>query len=829
MRHLTSLLFAVLLSCFAAQAQQYEKVKDQIVGGNVPLATFDQQRKQLFNFDWKFKLGKDDAQKVTSLDYDDSSWRTLDLPHDFQFEMEWTKDGKGSRGFKKMGEGWYRKTFTADPSWQGKEVLLDFGGIIYYGDVYLNGKKVGSTEYGYVSFEIDVTKYLNYSKPNVLAVWASTGSNGGSRWYTGGGIFRDVYLTLLNPTHIARHGVFISTPQVSKNAATVQVQVEVAGWQKKNVTLHTTIYDPKGNAVGSAEAQMPKYTRISKAEVKFPIVKLSNPALWSPETPSLYKADVVVKADGVTVDSLRESFGVRWLEFSPEYGMKLNGEKYWVQGCANHHDLGALGAAAYDDAIERMMLNLKAFGFNTIRCSHNPYSESFTRIADRVGMLVVDELIDKWSDKDYWGGRDKFTNIWHKLIPEWVKRDRNCPSVIMWSLGNELQMRNDLAGFPETNDWGVTSYRIMDVLVKRFDPTRKTTVAQFPARAGALNKRDSNFNKYLVAPELADATEIASLNYQSAVYNDYLKHNPHLIIFQSEAESYQLLVPFYNMPRERTVGLAYWGAVEYWGESNGWPKKGWNYSFFRHTLEPYPEAYLIKSAFIPDEPVVRIGVVEGKDDTVDWNDIQVGKMDISESWNRTPGSKANLYTFTNAEEVELIVNGKSVGVKKNNTANKQTRNVILWQDVDYGKDGTLTAVARTAGKEVARHSIQTTGKAVALRITTEDAAKSPAFDADGMSLKYLNVEAVDSKGRIVPDCTADVSIQVEGAARFMAMDNGDHYTSDLFTSDITTKAFYKGTMQVILRSKKDVAGEIKVKATAPGLKSATLKLRTDKK
>ncbi|MDL2242086.1 DUF4982 domain-containing protein, partial [Bacteroidales bacterium OttesenSCG-928-L03] len=698
----------------------------------------------------------------------------------------------------------------------------------YLGDVYLNGKKVASTDYGYVSFEADITQELNYDKPNVLAVWSGTGPEKGSRWYTGGGLFRDVYLKLQNPTHIARHGVFIHTPEVSKNSATVQVQVEVDGWQKNDVKVYTTVYDPQGKLVGRAEAGMPQHTRQSRLEVLFPEISFPTPQLWSPESPHLYQADVVVKAGEITVDSLRETFGVRWLEFSPEFGMKLNGEKYWVQGCANHHDMGALGAASYDDAIERMMLQLKAFGFNTIRCSHNPYSRSFTRIADRVGMLVVDELVDKWSDKSYWGGRDKFTNIWHRLIPEWIKRTRNCPSVIMWCLGNELQIRNDWAGFPETNDWGVTSYHIMDVLVKRFDPTRKTTVAQYPARAGYINKNDKDFMSYRVAPELARATEIASLNYQSAVYKDYLENDPDMIIFQSEAESYELLQPFYNMPRERTVGIAYWGAIEYWGESNGWPKKGWNYSFFRHTLEPLPQAYLIKSAYLPDEPVVHIGVIDGQDDTVDWNDVQVGKMNLSENWNRQPGSRANLYTFTNAEEVELVYNGKSLGVKKNEVDNQKKRNMILWQDIDYGRGGTLVAIARSGGKETARHQIQTTGKAAALRIKTEDNPSNPTFKADGMSLKYLIVEAVDAKGRLAPTDTTAVSVQVEGAANFLAMDNGDHYTDELFTSDITTKQLYNGKMQVILRSKKGEEGKVTVKATAPGLKSASMKLQTQK-
>ncbi len=810
-----AIVLAALMCSVAGCAQQYEKISDRTLGENVPLSDFVGERKQLFNFGWKFKLGKGDAGIVASEDYDDSAWRELNLPHDFQFETEWTREGKGARGFKKMCEGWYRKSFDADSSWIGKEVLIDFGGIMYLGDVYLNGKKMASTDYGYVGFEIDITDKIHYDRPNVLAVWASTGPEKGSRWYTGGGLFRDVYLKLQNPTHVARHGLFLSCSEVTRESASVNIQVEVAGWQKKAVKACAKVFAPDGKLVGETEAPMPEHTHLKSVEIKMDGVKLSNPELWSPESPSLYEAEVVLKENGMTVDSVREKFGVRSLEFSPEYGMKLNGEKYWVQGCANHHDMGALGAASYDDGIERMMRKLKKFGFNTIRCSHNPYSESFTEIADRVGMLVVDELIDKWSDKDYWGGREKFTNIWHKLIPEWIKRDRNSPSVIMWSLGNELQIRNDWAGFPETNDYGVTSYRIMDVLVKRFDPTRKTTVAQYPARAGAIAKRDADFKDYLVAPELAKATEVASLNYQSQVYDDYLKEDSTLIIFQSEAEAYKLLAPFFNMPRERTVGLAYWGAVEYWGESSGWPKKGWNYSFFRHTMEPLPQAYLIKSAFMPDEPVVHIGVVNGEAEKVDWNDIEVGRLPLTENWNYEPGSRKSVYAFSNADEVELFYNGKSLGVRRNHRDDKSRRNMMLWENVDYGNGGKLVALAKCGGIETARHEIETTGKPSKLRITEEESV----MNADGMSLKYLTVESVDSKGRKVMTDNSKVTISVKGNADILSLDNGNHLTDDLFLPDITTKELYDGTLQVILRSKRDCPGKVSVTAVAGNRKA----------
>ena len=818
---ITSLLVIIPSSVTMAQ---YQNVQEKALMKNTPLEGFVSQQKALFNFDWKFQLvtKENKGTNFAAPALDDSSWRILDLPHDFQFEQPWTKAGGGARGFKPMCEGWYRKSFQADPLWKGKRVVMDFGGIIYLGDVYLNGHKIASTDYGYVGIEADLTPYLHFDKENIVAVYASTGPKKGSRWYTGGGLFRDVYLQVQNPTHIARHGIYITTPEVASDKATVAVQVEVDGWQKHNVSVRTTVRNPEGKVVGSTQNTMPEHTHQTCTELKLPVITLKDPQLWSCDSPQLYSADVVVVADGMVVDSITEQFGIRKLEFSPEFGFKLNGEKIFLQGNANHHDLGALGAASYDRAIERMMLQLKTFGYNTIRCSHNPYSDSFARIADRVGMLIVDELTDKWSDNDYWGGRRPFTQIWSDLIIEWIKRDRNRPSIILWSLGNELQIREGWAGFKGINDWGITTYRIFNQLVKRFDDSRLTTVAIFPARAGAITRHDKDFNSYLVPPELACATEVASFNYQSDKYAAYLQHNPNLILFQSEAETYKLLEPLYNMDRKRTVGIAYWGSAEYWGESNQWPKKGWNYSFFDHTMHPYPQAYLIKSAFMPDVPEVHIGVVDAAGaESVSWNDVIVGRMALNERWNYEPGSKQSLFTYTNAHSVELLVNGKSIGTQLNDTTKINLRNMIYWKDVPYGNGGSLEAIARDKnGNEVARHHIESAGKAVALKIEAETPTD---WKADGMDLQYINVTAVDKKGCPVWTYNEPLTLQIEGSARLVALDNSDHYTSDLFNG-ITTKRMHQGRMQIILRSNREV-GEVKLKVTSASLKG-TLHLKT---
>lgn len=770
----------------------------------------------LFNFDWKFKLGE--VQNAESPAFDDADWRRLDLPHDFQIEMPWNEKANRSRGFKDMATGWYRKTFDADKTWQGKRVMLDFEGIMLHGDAYLNGQKIGGTDYGYLGFEADITKLLKWNGKNVLAVHCSTGEAQNSRWYTGGGLFRDVHLVLKDSVSIARHGIYIYTPDISKEQATVNVQVEVEGIKNKkyDLVIKAVIYDPDGHPVGETQIDAPKDNKQPTVEVQLPQVKVDNPQLWWCEKPDLYTAEVSLILNGKTIDKLSERFGIRTIEFSKDFGFKLNGKKVFLQGMANHHDLGAVGAAAYEAGIARMMDRMKEFGFNHIRTSHNPYSESFLRLADEKGILIVDELYDKWSNTLAWAGRRPWTTIWWENLMEWVKRDRNHPSVIMWSLGNELQFQEERCGFP-TRDWGITTYDIMNTMVKRLDPTRKTTVAMYPARAGGIVKHSKEYRieENIVPPELAQHTEVASFNYCWEDYPKYMEKAPHMILYQSEATTNELTAPWAGMDRDHMVGLAYWGAIEYWGESTIWPKKGWDYSFFKHSLEPNSQAYLMKTVFKPEEPQVHIGIA-GKTDTLWWNDIVVGQTRVTSHWNREAGKKYTVYTYTNGEEVELLVNGKSMGTKKNN--DKRKPNVITWKDIPY-EVGNITAIAKKDGKVYAQHQLETTGQPVRLMMETENAN----WKGDGMDLQYVRVYAVDKKGRVVPTADGIVEFSVDGEASIIAVDNGDHSSNDLF--DGNRKRLYEGFAMAILRSSRN-PGKVKISATCSGLKGISKSLVT---
>ena len=769
-----------------------------------------------FNYGWRFML--ENVAGAEQPQFDDSQWRTVNVPHDFQIEQPWVapdasekadnsdpganiRSRLSSRGFKEMGIGWYRKTFTPDASWKGKRVVFDFEGIMYVGDVYLNGKLVGGTDYGYVGFEIDVTNLLKYDQPNVLAVKADTREPMNSRWYTGGGLFRDVDVVITDAKYyLMRHPLYITTPQVSEQEATVSVQIEVACRDRHAVKAEVVITDAEGNEVARQTEELKR--RQPTYEYQLKDIKLQNPKLWDCENPHLYTATVsLIRPNGEVADQVSERFGVRTVEFSPAFGMKLNGKKVLLKGIANHHSLGALGAAAYPRAIEKRIQLLKEFGVNHIRTSHNPYSEDFMDLCDEYGILVVDELYDKWLDQ-YCGGRAPWALLWQKDIPEWIKRDRNHPSVVFWSLGNELQTYWHL---PHA-DWGVTPYRMQRELLKRYDDTRLITVAMHPR--GRHMDTDS-----LPAP-LVHETDIASYNYRYMYFPGDSKNFPHMKFYQSEANTSNMGPNFFEMDLDKVIGLAYWGQIDYLGESGGWPAKGWAQGAFDISLQPKPIAYFLKS-FFSDEPSVHIGIVESEEDRM-WNGVQTGVARMNDHWNHKADEELSLITFTNGDEVELVMNGKSLG-KKQNTEGRD-RNRIRWNKVKY-VPGYLEAIAYKNGKVIARHRIETTGKVKKLVVEPDNSN----WKADGMDLQHLRVYAVDSKGRRVPDVNSHLRFRVEGDASIVAVDNGNIVSHELHA--VPERDLYHGSALVILRAGQ-TPGDITLITECDDFKTVKTKLQT---
>lgn len=783
------------------------------------------------NDGWQFladRDGKADYSQGTPL----TGAVVVDVPHDFQIEQPWvapdeqekgnrkdaannTASRLSARGFKEMGYGWYRKVVVADSNWRDRRVVLDFEGIMLVGDVWLNGEHVGGTDYGYVGFEIDITKNLKYGQENVLVVRADTRSVENSRWYTGGGLFRNVSLVVMpKDKYFTRHPLYITTKD--NRQVCIKAGIYYADRHAKNLHVVTRIRDAEGRVVAESTST-PRYYR-SQKRWEYPLepVTLPSPRLWSPDTPYLYTAEVTLTdAEGNVQDRAVDRFGVRAVVFTPQQGMLLNGQKVLLKGWANHHTLGVLGAAAYPRAIEKRLRLMKQFGFNHIRTSHNPYSNDLYRLCDELGILVVDELYDKWT-KQFAGGRTDWMNLWTRDIPEWVQRDRNHPCVVLWSLGNELQQMSNLP----FNDWGVTAYRLQRELLQRYDSTRLTTVAMHP------RYRDLSTDS-LPAP-LARVTDIQSYNYRYMYFPGDSRRFPHMIFYQSEANMTGLPGNFFEMDLDRVVGLAYWGAIDYLGESRGWPLKGWADGFFDISLQPKPVAWLVRSMFLPDEPLVRLAIIDHVASETEWNGIKFNNDQTSEHWNRQPGERLTLHTYTNADEVELIVNGKSLGRQHNPKDNPKHRNIITWQDVEY-QPGYIEAVARTDGRVVARYRSETTGPAVALRIEPDlSAVRSPDtgsayWHADGQDLQHVRITAVDKKGRRVPTASDDVVLSVSGPARLVAVGNGNMAGNDVASQQHIH--LYQGSALAILRSTSE-AGTVVLTAAAPSYRKQELKMKT---
>ena len=787
------------------------------------------------NQGWQFHRG--DVKNIAELKSTQSVDDVVNLPHDFLIGQDWVapdaserpdnsdagsnvRSRLSSRGFKEMGIGWYRYELTPKDEWKGKRIVLDFQGIMLVGDVYLNGQRIGGTDYGYLGFDIDLSKLLKWGQTNEIAVKADTQNPSNSRWFTGAGLYRDVNLIVTNKDlFFPRHPLFIRTQgnrEVKIKAEIINQQKVAKGQNAAKMLVGVRILDADGKVVAEQKNDIHFNAKWRDREYELPSISLENAKLWSPDSPYLYTAEVTLyDNEGNIADQIKEPFGVRTIEIIPQKGLLVNGKKVLLKGYANHHTLGALGAAAYPRAIEKRLKLMKEFGMNHIRTSHNPYSEDFLKLCDKYGILVVDELYDKWLTQ-YAGGRVEWESLWQKDVPEWVKRDRNHPSVVMWSLGNELQQYSNLP----FNDWGVTAYKLQKELLHRYDDTRLTTVAMHP--------RYRNLETDSIPADLAIETEVNSYNYRYMYFPGDSKRYPEKTFYQSEASVAAMGPNFYEMDRDKVIGLAYWGAIDYLGESMGWPVKGWNQGVFDLSLQPKPDAYFVKSMFT-DEPTVHIGVIEKSGGNIQWNGINVSAGKLSENWNREAGEKVSLYTYTNGDEVELFLNGKILGVKKNSNDPK-LRARIKWDNIAYAP-GTLVAVAKKNGKVVARHQIETTGEAVALKLVPD----VETWHADGKDLMHVRIYAVDKKGRRVlnmKDAKAfdKLTFTVKGDANIVAVDNGNIASDELHIGKTQLEKtiqrnLFQGSALVILRAG-NKPGKIELSVAGEKMKAKKLVLNT---
>ncbi|HTG65934.1 MAG TPA: glycoside hydrolase family 2 TIM barrel-domain containing protein, partial [Flavobacterium sp.] len=522
----------------------------------------DFERNQNFDADWKFALG--DSSENSSENLDDKNWRKLDLPHDWSIEGKSAKNNpsEGDGGFFPAGTGWYRKSFSVPAHWKNQKVAIYFEGVYMNAEVFVNGKSVGMQPYGYTSFEYDLTPYLKFGQQNTIAVKVDNSKQKNSRWYSGSGIYRHVWLKVRNPIHIKTWGVSITTPKVTNEKATVQIKTKVKNETEtlQIMAVSTTLSIKKVNGSNTVSMNTDNTVGVDlKAGEEKEIIQnieVEKPILWSPETPDLYRAEVqimkggAIKAGDTPIDVVRKNFGIRTIEFTPENGFVLNGRKIELNGGCVHHDNGALGAAAYDRAEVRKVELLKAAGFNALRTSHNPPSEAFLDACDRLGMLVIDEAFDGWKEKkttyDYASIFDKW---WKHDVESMVLRDRNHPSIIMWSIGNEIIERKEPAA--------VETAKMLATAVRNIDATRPVT--------SAMTTWDKSWE---IFDPLMAAHDVAGYNYQlHHAESDHARVSSRIIVqtesYPKDAFSNWNLVQKHNY----IIGDFVWTAMDYLGES----------------------------------------------------------------------------------------------------------------------------------------------------------------------------------------------------------------------------------------------------------------------
>jgi beta-galactosidase len=775
----------------------------------------DEPRLQiLFDADWRFHRG--DVEGGEKVQLDDSSWRLLSLPHDWSIEdipgtdspIDPNAIGGISTGYTVGGTGWYRKAFTVPSKLEGKRFHLQFDGVYMNADVWLNGQHLGNHPYGYTSFWYDITDKIKLDQENILAVEVKNeGKN--SRWYSGSGIYRHVWLTAMEPIHVAHWGTYIVTPQVDKSSAKVRVRTQVVNTteQQKTVTIRTRILDSKGLEADRAETNQ-KLKRKASSELE-QVLQVKSPELWSTESPALYTAVTEILGTDVSkesclLDRAETAFGIRTISFDAKRGFLLNGKPTLLHGGCMHHDNGPLGAAAYNRAEERRVDLMKASGFNAIRTAHNPPSPAFLDACDRLGVLVIDEAFDMWRDKkkddDY---HLYFDQWWERDIESIILRDRNHPSIIMWSIGNEIRGTDK----PEV----VKVAKMLAGCIRRLDTTRAVTQGV----NGVSEKKDPLFS----------ILDVCGYNYAAARYESDHKRLPRRVIFASESktlEAFEYWMAVLDHPW--VIGDFVWTGFDYLGEASlgwlGYPHKGsfypWTYAFcgdidicgFKRAQSYYRDVLWKHgqkvSIFVKNpQPSFKINP-----DKIHWSLWEW--HDVAADWN-WPGYEdkpMEVEVYCACEQVELLLNGKSLG-KKETSRNNQW--IAEWQ-VPY-QPGVLRAVGFNGAQEAASWELRTAGQPYQIQLS----ADRSQIRADGQDLSYITIEILDANGVRHPKAENMVQFEIEGPGSIAAVASSNPMGTESFQQP--RRRAYQGRCIVIVKSEPK-AGAILLKASAEGLKPA---------
>ena len=761
---------------------------------------------QVFDFDWRFSLSAPEGAEASG--FDDSAWTPVQLPHDWSMTLPYLspqEGGSGAMGFMQGGLGWYRKTFSVPAAWRGRRISLEFDGVYHRATVFVNGREVGFHPYGYTAFAYDITDFLQPGAENVVAVRVDHSDCPSSRWYSGSGITRHAWLNVTDPVHVDLWGTYVTTPAVSAAQAEVYVETTLVndGPKAAQVTLRSEIRDPSGRVVARAadRSVLPAGERCVIPQE----MSVAEPLLWDIDAPVLYTLVTTVRRGGAVADCYETPFGIRDIRFDPDRGFFLNGRSVKMKGGDIHQDAGSLGAAIPDRAHERRIALMKETGFNAIRCSHNPPAREFLDACDRLGMLVIDEAFDKWK----WGYYTQWYDQWWKEdLAAMVLRDRNHPSVVLWSVGNETREQGDLSGE------GTARLQALRAECERLDPSRKVAVTTAPDYNRTFDK--NGFNA---------AVEVVGYNYQEPFFDSDHAQFPDRIIYGSE------VFPYYSAGRERmreyiernpwydyaardfVFGYFMWAAIDYWGESSGWPSKGWPTGIYDLNMREKPSAGFFRAVW-KDEPSVTLAVEDPSLPLDRGKDMWTWPL-LAAHWNFPRHDNAQMVqvdVFTNCEEVELFLNDVSLGRRR--TADF-SNNTVKWR-LPY-KPGVLVARGYNDGAEAASDELRTAGEPVALRLRPDRTGLS----ADGQDLGHVEIELVDAQGVVVPDADRPVRIRVEGAGRFLCMDNGD--TADGGAQLRPDKPTLFGRALAVIQAGR-AAGPLRVIASADGLPDTELLL-----
>lgn len=775
---------------------------------------------QNFNFDWKFYKG--DQPGGEKPDFNDSDWRTLDLPHDWSIEGPFSKEWASGTGYLPGGIGWYRKVFIIPANQKNRKVFIYFDGIYNNSEVWINGVHLGKRPNGYISFQYDLTPWLKFGKENLIAVKVDHTKYGDSRWYTGSGIYRDVKLITTTPVHIKNWGVCYTTPEVSAEKAKLNIDVTVVNELKRSSSLKVTnylLYGKDSLGVISGKVNLDGLTE----KIVSQSLELKNPKIWDVNDPNLYLLVTVLEGKDAR-DNITTNVGFRSFKFDPDKGFSLNGRNMKLKGICMHHDAGTLGSAVPRKEIARRLDILKELGCNAIRTSHNPFSSDFLELCDIKGFIVIDEAFDEWElPKRKWiegwnrgtPGKDGYSSDFKEWaitdLKDFVLRDRNHPSVIMWSIGNEIDYPNDPYTHPvlntEANPQTFAKYdeKLPDAIhlgevAKELVATIKLLDKSRPVTAGLASAVMSNETGY------AQALDVTGYNYQEFRYApDHQKYSQR-VLYGSENG---MTLEAWNSVADNdyVVGQFLWTGIEYLGEAGQFPSRHSTSGLIDLAGNKKPEFYFRQSLW-SEKPMVFLGTTDRLTNTGPVNLWSHKRVDPV--WNWKEDQVISVNAFTNCEEVELLLNDNSLGIKKLSDFQNRT---ISWE-VPF-KEGTLRAVARNNGRVAASYELKTSGSPSELKALCD----ATTIKADRQDIARIYVSITESNGNLVYNAENEITCNITGPVKIIGMEDANPRNIENY-KDNKQKAFH-GKLLVYLQAI-GKPGQVTVTLSSPGLQGNTV-------